>query len=553
MPKTKGATDVNQRTRRTATQSELAKKQAVRDAKAERKRVADQKKATKAKQSLLAAMGAAPAPTANKGNNVAAAEPGEYDNAAGASAGAGGEGGESHSEDSEDDGEKDGNSGQDARREARPADVEAELDEDEQLDESVANGSVMGAYLKAVFDRLHSETIGDASRSALEAKWLLDMLKQEGADWWLPASSARLVCAKLGVEYGEPAYYRDIKVWLPDEQWGSEAMPPCVECESAAEVGVHGFHDSHFGRRVCGLASHYFVISRRYICHYCKRKAKEAKATAEAAGLDVQEEEERDAANPPQYTFMGYDARSRARLPHGYGEDFPAFLTHRGGVDTQCVDLMRPLFDKGLRPEALSATLLELHTKAYTKAYEKREHRLKRDRRLQPDLAAEMFSEFGDAAKYAGLVPSGRYLSTVYKQYEASIADHLSKEVKKRGARRLHWDASYKEAKHLARYHGESIFKALITATNEVGPSSTPPSLHTFACAYAQAHLCAPPPYLSTCMCISEAGRRDTGSVPCCDRRPRPVRGANPSLPRHDESVRPGGRRAPGYRQSCWR
>lgn len=204
MPKTNGATDVNQRTRRTATQSELAKKQAVRDAKAERKRVADQKKATKAKQALLAAMGAAPAPTANGGSNVAAAEPGEHDDAAGASAGAGGEGGE----DSEDDGEKDGNSGQDARREARPADVEAELDEDEQLDESVANGSVMGAYLKAVFDRLHSETIGDASRSALEAKWLLAMLKQEGADWWLPASSARLVCAKLGLEYGEPAYCR---------------------------------------------------------------------------------------------------------------------------------------------------------------------------------------------------------------------------------------------------------------------------------------------------------------------------------------------------------
>ena len=39
---------------------------------------------------------------------------------------------------------------------------------------------------------------------------------------------------------------------------------------------------------------------------------------------------------------------------------------------------------------------------------------------------------------------------------------------KKRGARRLHWDASYKEAKHLARYHGNSHFKALITGTNEV-------------------------------------------------------------------------------------
>ena len=33
----------------------------------------------------------------------------------------------------------------------------------------------------------------------------------------------------------------------------------------------------------------------------------------------------------------------------------------------------------------------------------------------------------------------------------------------------MHWDVSDKEAKHLGRYHGESVFKGLVTATNEVG------------------------------------------------------------------------------------
>jgi len=77
-------------------------------------------------------------------------------------------------------------------------------------------------------------------------------------------------------------------------------------------------------------------MTRRYICGCCARKAREAKhaaaEAAEAAGLRVEESEE-SADAPAQYIFMGYDARSRVRLPHGYGDEFPAFLTHRGGVD----------------------------------------------------------------------------------------------------------------------------------------------------------------------------------------------------------------------------
>jgi hypothetical protein len=38
------------------------------------------------------------------------------------------------------------------------------------------------------------------------------MLKQEGANWWLLAARARMISTKLGLEYGEAAYYRDIKV-----------------------------------------------------------------------------------------------------------------------------------------------------------------------------------------------------------------------------------------------------------------------------------------------------------------------------------------------------
>ena len=83
--------------------------------------------------------------------------------------------------------------------------------------------------------------------------------------------------------------------------------------------------------------------------------------------------------------------------------------------------------------------------------------------------APEPLGDFGDKLKYRGLVPSGKYLEHVYKKLHESIRSHLSKEVKKRGATRLHWDVSYKEAKHLCQYRGRLVFKGLVTALNELG------------------------------------------------------------------------------------
>ena len=46
---------------------------------------------------------------------------------------------------------------------------------------------------------------------------------------------------------------------------------------------------------------------------------------------------------------------------------------------------------------------------------------------------------------------------------------HCFTQVKKRGCADLKWDASYKEAKHLAQHHDKGIFKALVTGTNTLG------------------------------------------------------------------------------------
>ena len=95
----------------------------------------------------------------------------------------------------------------------------------------------------------------------------------------------------------EPAYIRDVYVWLPDVRWGRDSMPCCPTCETAAHVGNHGFQSKHharrcapatastqhiapglplllpagmIARRVLASNTHYFIMSRRYTCRHCE-------------------------------------------------------------------------------------------------------------------------------------------------------------------------------------------------------------------------------------------------------------------------------------------
>ena len=246
MGRTRGAKDkvAGGRVRRTATVAEQTRKADQRAAKEARERLAAQKAAAAARQSFFSRAGSRGAGSSNaadeaaedvaSGSTDAAADDGENEDVVGGSVNQDSEAARGNDE-ADDNGAQVSAAGE--RREARPADVEAELDDDDDVEQTQPDDveSDMHLYLTAVFDRLHSETIGEASRSA-ERKWLLEILQHDEADWWLRAGKAPHVCRMLGLTYGEPAYYRDIKVWLPDVQWGHEATPPCVECGSAARV-----------------------------------------------------------------------------------------------------------------------------------------------------------------------------------------------------------------------------------------------------------------------------------------------------------------------------
>ena len=101
----------------------------------------------------------------------------------------------------------------------------------------------------ALQKRLRKElkTVGVNQVGALTSKWLLDWL--EIHDFNIPWYCAPYICNKLkkdedhkfdNVDISLPAYYCDVKFWIPEVQFGIEAMPPCPNCHSNVVVVAGG-------------------------------------------------------------------------------------------------------------------------------------------------------------------------------------------------------------------------------------------------------------------------------------------------------------------------
>ncbi len=385
-------------------------------------------------------------------------------------------------------------------REITPKDIVATLDveeEDDDCDEddvdededgniinndknkkkrSKSNG-VMREVLKAVQDRIKYE---ESPRcKGLDEKWLMKFLNEN--DWSIPSNKIPMIARKLKLNHDTTVfkyYYTRLDVWLPDLRWGH--MPCCPNCKHNNAVGVHCY-SIHPGRKVIGLTENFYVLGRRYICSDCKKEKQRLAKLAELAATAATNVQVEVTKVDLQLTFMGWDKRILPLFPDGRGKQFPAILTKRSGFCNSLIDLMRPLFDKSIRPEFFSDLLLELHTKEWTRRYIMYEREVARNERLSPGYAkrAPLFSDFGDCLYYDGEVPTGKYVKLVYNIYAESIREHLEKEVKKRPCDILFWDASYKIDKRMNQYNGEQIFKGLITGMNQAGEIRIQFHIHT--------------------------------------------------------------------------
>jgi hypothetical protein len=373
-----------------------------------------------------------------------------------------------------------------ARKETTDYDNDGEEEEDDDDDEELSDGEIeaifqdleddttspMGELIKAVYQRLAAE-LNKISTAAID-RWLLATVKS--GDWWIRSHQAPSLCKKLGLSASEKEYYRDLFVWLPLEQFGALVCPNKGCSHQLATHGMRG-QEEHLSRCVLNLYEPYHIISRRYICPSCQEEAKKINAENQKLG-EISVELSRDEAvvdltiaehtSPPNYTWAGNSRAILESLPDGQNMHFPAFLTHRGGVDMSIIDLMRPLYCCGIRSKQFSDCLNELAHKSHSRKWLQREYRIKKEKRMDATKAYSMFPKF-DNSIYGGRKTTANYFSHVFKRYEQTVAEHMSIEVKKRPCEILRWDVSYKEAKQLCRYRGGRVFRGLVTATNELG------------------------------------------------------------------------------------
>ena len=91
-------------------------------------------------------------------------------------------------------------------------------------------------------------------------------------------------------------------------------------------------------------------MSKRYHCSDCHQKFDKSRAD-KAAQLGVPlAAVPRSEVDEARFSFMPWDKHVLSKMKADRGAHFPAYLTARGGVDKTVVDLMRVLFNSGVRP-----------------------------------------------------------------------------------------------------------------------------------------------------------------------------------------------------------
>ncbi|KAJ7829618.1 hypothetical protein B0H13DRAFT_2679789 [Mycena leptocephala] len=235
----------------------------------------------------------------------------------------------------------------------------------------------------------------------------------------------------------EGLYYPPIFVWLPTLLVPPDFNINCVFCGKDIMTDS-GWNSNPVARRVVDLDSCYYILTRRVKCR---------KNCQKSCNL--------------------YNAKVLEQFPPLLRNQFPAFLTHRSGIDKRLMTLIRSTIAQGLTPNTWERVLRELHIRNHDLSHRDYLNALKAHAPQTLPSQLTPFSSFSDKEGYAGFSPSRWYISKVYVEYMSYIKPHHDQAMSAVPLTIGKMDQSYKVIKYLARMEGNRVFGSLWTITNE--------------------------------------------------------------------------------------
>ena len=223
-------------------------------------------------------------------------------------------------------------------------------------------------------------------------------------------------------------------------------MSGCQNYKKAtAPLSIKGWNDNPIACRVVGLDSVYYVMTQRIQCH--KRHGGCGKS------------------------WNLYDPMILEQMEHGLAAVFPAFLTHRSGIDKTLMTLIRAGMAHRVSANAWSTILQEMNIRKHDLHELQYLHAIHREKKNAARLDIHEktyvpFSSFGDKDGYAGFSPSRWYLNAVYMDYMEHIPI-LDQCMSALTGHIIKWDHSFKLPKLLTKLDGVTTFSALFTLVNE--------------------------------------------------------------------------------------
>jgi hypothetical protein len=243
-----------------------------------------------------------------------------------------------------------------------------------------------------------------------------------------------------------PLYYPPVFIWLP------HLLSDDLHCQEPSchlrKLTSRGWNNNPVARRVVSLDGLYYVMTQRVQCD--KRTGGCGKS------------------------WNLYDPIILQQLQPGLAAEFPAFFTHRSGIDKTLMTLIRAGIAHRMSSNAWSQVLRELHIRQhdlqelkYLHAIHTKSTQWQWHSSHAKEPSYIPFSEFKDKNGYAGFSPSRWYINAIYMDFMEHIRPYLDQCVASLTGYVLKWDHSFKLVKLMMKLNGEVTFAALFTLLNE--------------------------------------------------------------------------------------